>query len=255
MAFHSTQGPQLGLPQMIQSRPQFGYVGALLVWGVALIAYIGYNAFNQNLAGQTLHSLYGFDEAPTSGDIRGARPVARHPRLRSHPHRPALARVSADRRAADFLRCGARPGTLFRATVRAPRFQRRAVSRAVLRVRGLPGLVVHLRVGLFALLAAQRGRRRLVLVDVSRGIRRRRVDHAGRHRGRRAVPEARIRNGAAHRGRRRGTGLRQAALALLPRRTRHHHHAQLLRRIADAAVAWSTRSSPDARRSRGASSP
>ena len=28
MAFHSTQGPQLGLPQMIQSRPQFGYVGA-----------------------------------------------------------------------------------------------------------------------------------------------------------------------------------------------------------------------------------
>ena len=32
MAFHSAQGPQLGLPQMIQSRPQFGYVGALLVW-------------------------------------------------------------------------------------------------------------------------------------------------------------------------------------------------------------------------------
>ena len=27
MAFHSTQGPQLGLPQMIQSRPQFGVVG------------------------------------------------------------------------------------------------------------------------------------------------------------------------------------------------------------------------------------
>jgi len=44
MAFHSTQGPQLGLPQMIQSRPQFGYVGALLVWVVALIAYIGFNA-------------------------------------------------------------------------------------------------------------------------------------------------------------------------------------------------------------------
>jgi len=65
MAFHSTQGPQLGLPQMIQSRPQFGYVGALLVWGVALIAYIGFNAFNQNLAGQTLHALYGFEVAPT----------------------------------------------------------------------------------------------------------------------------------------------------------------------------------------------
>src|SRR6202048_1117088 len=59
MAFHSAQGPQLGLPQMIQSRPQFGYVGALLVWGVALITYIGFNAFNQILAAQTLHALYG----------------------------------------------------------------------------------------------------------------------------------------------------------------------------------------------------
>src|SRR5579883_2086366 len=58
MAFHSTQGPQLGLPQMIQSRPQFGYTGALLVWGVAMVSYIGYNAFNQVLAGQAIHQLY-----------------------------------------------------------------------------------------------------------------------------------------------------------------------------------------------------
>lgn len=65
MAFHSTQGPQLGLPQMIQSRPQFGYLGAILVWGVALIAYIGFNAFNQVLAAQTMHSLYGFESKPT----------------------------------------------------------------------------------------------------------------------------------------------------------------------------------------------
>jgi nucleobase:cation symporter-1, NCS1 family len=65
MAFHSTQGPQLGLPQMIQSRPQFGYVGALLVWGVALIAYIGFNAFNQILAAQTVLSLYGGDSTVT----------------------------------------------------------------------------------------------------------------------------------------------------------------------------------------------
>jgi purine-cytosine permease-like protein len=65
MAFHSTQGPQLGLPQMIQSRPQFGYLGALLVWGVALIAYIGFNAFNQVLAAQTMGSLYGSAPAAT----------------------------------------------------------------------------------------------------------------------------------------------------------------------------------------------
>ena len=54
MAFHSTQGPQLGLPQMIQSRPQFGYVGALLVWCVALITFIGYCAFNQVLSADTI---------------------------------------------------------------------------------------------------------------------------------------------------------------------------------------------------------
>jgi NCS1 nucleoside transporter family len=57
MAFHATQGPQLGLPQMIQSRPQFGYMGALLVWGVALVSYVGYNAFNDVLAAQALHQL------------------------------------------------------------------------------------------------------------------------------------------------------------------------------------------------------
>jgi purine-cytosine permease-like protein len=42
---------------MIQSRPQFGYSGALLVWAVAMVAYIGYNAFNQVLAAQALHQL------------------------------------------------------------------------------------------------------------------------------------------------------------------------------------------------------
>ena len=53
MAAHSTQGPELGLPQMIQSRPQFGYFGTLLVSFVALVAYVGYNAFNQSLAAAT----------------------------------------------------------------------------------------------------------------------------------------------------------------------------------------------------------
>jgi nucleobase:cation symporter-1, NCS1 family len=68
MAFHSTQGPRLGLPQMIQSRPQFGYVGALLVWAVALIAYIGYNAFNEVLAAQSLHELSD-TISPTSSTV------------------------------------------------------------------------------------------------------------------------------------------------------------------------------------------
>jgi NCS1 family nucleobase:cation symporter-1 len=54
MAFHSAQGPQLGLPQMIQSRPQFGYVGALLVWLFAYLQYAGFNVFNTVLAAQAL---------------------------------------------------------------------------------------------------------------------------------------------------------------------------------------------------------
>jgi NCS1 family nucleobase:cation symporter-1 len=65
MAFHSTQGPQLGLPQMIQSRPQFGYLGALLVWGVAMVTYVGYNAFNQVLAADTLVTLFDWRKPVT----------------------------------------------------------------------------------------------------------------------------------------------------------------------------------------------
>ncbi|MEY3703679.1 MAG: hypothetical protein RLZZ561_1299 [Pseudomonadota bacterium] len=65
MAFHCSQGPHLGLPQMIQSRPQFGYLGALLVWVVALITYIGFNALNQSLAASTVKELVGLPEGPT----------------------------------------------------------------------------------------------------------------------------------------------------------------------------------------------
>ncbi len=64
MAFHATQGPQLGLPQMIQSRPQFGYRGALLVWVVALVSFVGFNAFNLLLVGDTFHFLMGVAPRP-----------------------------------------------------------------------------------------------------------------------------------------------------------------------------------------------
>jgi NCS1 nucleoside transporter family len=57
MAFHSAQGPQLGLPQMIQSRPQFGYVGALLVWLFAYIQYAGFNVFNTILGGDAMSQV------------------------------------------------------------------------------------------------------------------------------------------------------------------------------------------------------
>jgi len=71
MAFHSTQGPQLGLPQMIQSRPQFGYVGALLVWAFALVTYVGYTSFNQVLVGQALHQLTAVVSADSPAVVIG----------------------------------------------------------------------------------------------------------------------------------------------------------------------------------------
>ncbi|MFE7352256.1 purine-cytosine permease family protein [Streptomyces sp. NPDC057543] len=57
MALHSAQGPQLGVPQMIQSRAQFGAIGALLIVVVAAAMYIGFFASNIVLAGKSLHGL------------------------------------------------------------------------------------------------------------------------------------------------------------------------------------------------------
>lgn len=54
MAFHSVQGPRLGLPQMIQSRPQFGYYGALLPQAVVLFLYVGFTVFNVVIGAQAL---------------------------------------------------------------------------------------------------------------------------------------------------------------------------------------------------------
>jgi nucleobase:cation symporter-1, NCS1 family len=58
MAFHSAQGPKLGLPQMIQSRAQFGYYGSLLPVIVAVLLFIGFNVFNTILGGQVVQELF-----------------------------------------------------------------------------------------------------------------------------------------------------------------------------------------------------
>jgi NCS1 family nucleobase:cation symporter-1 len=57
MALHSAQGPRLGVPQMIQSRGQFGAYGALVVVGVVIIMYLGFIASNAVLGGQSLNNL------------------------------------------------------------------------------------------------------------------------------------------------------------------------------------------------------
>jgi NCS1 family nucleobase:cation symporter-1 len=65
MAFHSTQGPQLGLAADDSIAAAIRLRGRPLVWGVALVVYVGFNAFNQVLAAQTVHSLYGGDPTLT----------------------------------------------------------------------------------------------------------------------------------------------------------------------------------------------
>ena len=44
MAYHSAQGPKLGISQMIQSRAQFGFVGAILPFVMALLIQLGFLA-------------------------------------------------------------------------------------------------------------------------------------------------------------------------------------------------------------------
>jgi NCS1 family nucleobase:cation symporter-1 len=59
VAAHASQGPHLGLPQMIQSRPQFGRYGALFIWVVAVAVYWGYVVLNGNLLGATANQIVG----------------------------------------------------------------------------------------------------------------------------------------------------------------------------------------------------
>ncbi|WP_241825920.1 purine-cytosine permease family protein [Izhakiella australiensis] len=58
MALHSAQGPQLGVPQMVQTRGQFGSYGSVLVVALVVIMYIGFFASNLVLGGQSLHAIY-----------------------------------------------------------------------------------------------------------------------------------------------------------------------------------------------------
>ncbi|MEP6807234.1 MAG: cytosine permease [Chloroflexota bacterium] len=57
MAFHSVQGPRLGIPQLIQSRPQFGYYGALIPQAIGVFLYVGFNVFNTIIAGLALSTV------------------------------------------------------------------------------------------------------------------------------------------------------------------------------------------------------
>ncbi|WP_406726958.1 cytosine permease [Streptomyces sp. GD-15H] len=52
MAFHANQGPRMGLPQMIQSRAQFGSRGAVVPFAATVFVYVGFLVFDTILATQ-----------------------------------------------------------------------------------------------------------------------------------------------------------------------------------------------------------
>ncbi|MGW4099833.1 purine-cytosine permease family protein [Mycobacterium sp. NPDC004974] len=54
MAYHSIQGPRLGVPQMIQSRAQFGFLGALLPAALVLVMYMGFQVEGAVITGPAL---------------------------------------------------------------------------------------------------------------------------------------------------------------------------------------------------------
>lgn len=62
MALHGAQGPQLGLPQMISSRAQFGVYGAIIPIIAVCLMYVGFSASGSVLAGQAVGRLLGVDD-------------------------------------------------------------------------------------------------------------------------------------------------------------------------------------------------
>lgn len=58
-AFHASQGAELGLPQMIQSRAQFGVRGVIVPLLGVLVSLLGYNVVATVLLAAGLHQLWG----------------------------------------------------------------------------------------------------------------------------------------------------------------------------------------------------
>lgn len=60
-ALHASQGPQLGIPQMLQARGQFGYFGGSLLAFIALIMFLGFFASNLVVAAQSFAAVFNSD--------------------------------------------------------------------------------------------------------------------------------------------------------------------------------------------------
>lgn len=60
-AFHATQGPALGLPQMIQSRAQFGFRGVIVPLLAAMFSPLSFNIVATVLIAEGAGKLFGID--------------------------------------------------------------------------------------------------------------------------------------------------------------------------------------------------
>src|SRR5262249_16033121 len=60
MAFHATQGPVFGLPQMIQTRAQMGYRGVVVALFAVLFTYMAFNVADQVIMSEGLNSAFGW---------------------------------------------------------------------------------------------------------------------------------------------------------------------------------------------------
>ncbi len=58
-AFHASQGAEMGLPQMIQSRAQFGYRGVVVPLVGDMVSLVGYNVVATVLIAEGMHGLWG----------------------------------------------------------------------------------------------------------------------------------------------------------------------------------------------------
>ncbi|HTS97797.1 MAG TPA: cytosine permease [Streptosporangiaceae bacterium] len=56
-ALHAVQGPRLGVPQMIQSRGQFGFYGAIFIFLASILLDVGYLAAQQVVQAQSMQGL------------------------------------------------------------------------------------------------------------------------------------------------------------------------------------------------------
>lgn len=61
LSFHASQGPKLGLPQMIQSRAQFGYKGALVPIVAVLFNFMVFNVLFAQVMETGLNGIYGWN--------------------------------------------------------------------------------------------------------------------------------------------------------------------------------------------------